>query len=141
MKPFSDPRIKESKPFVQDTANAAQYFRQEFEYTTSPYLTKLDLDGGLKDVTIIDVRSAEDLKKGHIPGAINVPFENHSRFEGDETEFPELRKDGYNYIYAYSLLCMLSQKAAIKFASLGYPVKVMTGGFDSWVEWGYPIKF
>jgi rhodanese-related sulfurtransferase len=37
-------------------------------------------------------------------------------------------------------LCNLAQKAAKKFASLGYPVKEMAGGFTEWEKKKYPIE-
>ncbi len=95
---------------------------------------------GKQRITIVDVRSADEYAKGHIPGAINIPYEKHESFEGSETEFPELRKDGYNYVYCYQLLCNLGQKAAKKFASLGYPVKEIVGGFEEWKAGKHPIE-
>ena len=94
----------------------------------------------MTNVNIIDVRSAEAYKKGHIPGAINLPYEQYSSFEGNETAFPGLRKDGFNYVYCYQLLCNLGQKAAKKFASLDYPVKEVVGGMQSWKDAQYPIE-
>ena len=58
----------------------------------------------------------------------------------DVTEFPGLRKDGYNFVYGYSAVCLLPQIAGQKFASLGYPVKAMSGGFNAWKEYEYPIE-
>lgn len=125
---------------LQDSKKAVEFFEQELEFVTNPHGVKSVVDEKVKNVTIVDVRSAEEFAKGHIPGAINVPPEKHAAFEGNETEFPELRKDGYNYVYCYQLLCNLSQKAAKKFASLGYPVKEMVGGFEEWKEHKYPIE-
>jgi len=61
-----------------------------------------------------------------------MPFDKYNSFDGNETDFPQLRKDGYNFIYCYEEECNLAYKAARKFASLGYPVKVIKGGFESW---------
>ena len=97
------------------------------------------VDGQVKNVTIVDVRSAKSFKEGHIPGAINLPEEEHNSFKGNETEFPELRKDGYNYVYCYHANCNLAQVAAKKFASLGYPVKEIIGGFAGWKK-NYPVE-
>ena len=126
-------------PF-QDSAKAVEYFENELNFTTNPYGTKKVVEGEIKDVTIVDVRDAKEFAKGHIPGAINIPFDKHQSFEGPETEFPGLRKDGFNYVYCYELLCNLAQKAAKKFASLGYPVKEIVGGFEEWKEHKYPIE-
>ncbi len=119
---------------IQDTATAEQYFKHELEFKTNPYGVRQVVDGKVKNVTIVDVRSAKSYKEGHVPGAINIPEEKYSTFEGNETEFPGLRKDGYNYVYCYSATCNLAQKAAKKFASLGYPVKEMVGGYHTYKE-------
>ncbi len=123
---------------IQNTAAAVKYFEDEMNFTTNPGGAKAAI--GSKDITIVDVRREADFKAGHIPGAINLPFDKWDRFEGNQTEFPGLRKDGYNYVYCYELLCNLGQKAAKKFASLGYPAKEMKGGFQSWKDHKYQIE-
>lgn len=64
------------------------------------------------DGVIIDLRKKEDFDRGHIPGAINMPFDKFDGFEGEQIEFPGLSKTKINYLYCYELLCNLSQKAA-----------------------------
>ena len=125
---------------IQDSQKAVEFFEQELEFKTNPHGVKAVIDGKVNNITIVDVRSAAEFAKGHIPGAINIPPEKHAAFKGNETEFLELRKDGYNYVYCYQLLCNLGQMAAKKFASLGYPVKEMVGGFEEWKEHKYPIE-
>lgn len=129
-----------SQDSLQDSAKAVEYFENELNFKTNPHGVKSVVEGKTKNVTIVDVRSAKDFAEGHIPGAINVPFEKYNGFDGPETDFPGLRKDGFNYIYCYAHLCNLSQKAAKKFASLGYPVKEIAGGFDAWKDHKYPIE-
>lgn len=125
---------------LQNTQQAVDYFNHELAFKTNPHGVKAVLEGKEKNVIIVDVRSAKDYAKGHIPGAINIPWEAHAGFDGNETEFPELSKDKYAYVYCYQLLCNLGQKAAKKFASLGYPVKEIVGGFDEWKKEGNPIE-
>lgn len=125
----------ETKPPVQDTAKAAEYFDYVIEVTTNPFQTKKVVDGEVKNVTIVDLRSPEDFKKGHIPGAINI-----ANIKEDDIDFPGLRKDGYNYLYGYTEACMLPQINGKRFAKLGYPVKAMKGGFQVWKEYKYPVE-
>lgn len=125
---------------IQNTQKAVEFFDHELNYKTNPYGTSKVVSGEVKNVTIVDVRTAEDFAKGHIPGAINIPYDKYSNFEGKEKEYPGLRKDGYNYIYCYQLLCNLGQKAAKRFAAAGYPVKEIVGGYKSWEEAGYAIE-
>lgn len=125
---------------VQDSKEAVKFFESKLDLETNPYGVNAVIQGKAKNFTIVDVRSAKDFAEGHIPGAINIPGDEHQWFTGSEKAFSQLRKDGYNYIYCYKHLCNLAQKAAKKFASLGYPVKEMVGGFYSWKEDGYPIE-
>lgn len=127
-----------NKP-LQDSKDAIHFFEEEMRYITVPYAVKRAIDEK-EPITIIDVRSAKDYAAGHIPGAINIPYEKYNSFRGKETNFPGLSKDRYNYIYCYELLCHLAKDAAIKFASLGYPVKEMAGGFKAWQDKGLPVE-
>lgn len=124
----------------QDTKRAAQYFEDELNFKTNPHFINKVIKDKLPNITIVDVRSADDFAKGHIPGAINLPDEKYNYFNGSETEFPGLRKDGFNLVYCYTKTCNLAQKAAKKFASLGYPVKEIVGGYELWAEGKNPIE-
>lgn len=123
----------------QDSQKAVEYFTNEMTFTTNPHGVMAAIMSGMNNFTVIDVRARKAYEAGHIPGAINLPVDEYN-FDGDETNFPGLRTDGYNYVYCYALLCDLSQRAAKKFASLGYPVKEMKGGFEGWQEHHYPIE-
>lgn len=124
---------------IQNTKKAERYFKDELAYTSTPYEVKWITDKK-EHIVIVDVRSEKDYNAGHIPGAINIPHEKWNMFNGPETEFPGLIKDGFNYVYCYALLCDLSKKAAQKFASAGYPVKEIKGGFAAWKESKYTIE-
>lgn len=125
---------------LQDSPKAYEFFENELNFKTNPHGVNATLQEKRKDIVIVDVRSAKDFSQGHIPGAINLPFDKYGNFAGAETEFPGLRKDGFNYVYCYTLLCNLGQRAAKKFASLGYPVKEIVGGFEEWKKGEYPIE-
>ncbi len=137
---FSAGQNKGAGSSIQDSKKAVEFFEQELNFKTNPYGINRLISEKAKNITIVDVRTAADYAAGHIPGAINIPYEKYSGFDGQEKEFPGLRKDGYNYVYCYQHLCNLGQKAAKKFASVGYPVKEIVGGYNSWVEEGYPVE-
>lgn len=124
---------------TQDTQAAVKYFQDELNFTANPFSVK-QVSEGKTDGVIIDLRKKEDFDKGHIPGAINIPFDKYDGFEGQQVEFPELSKTKINYLYCYELLCDLSLKAAKKFASLGYPVKELKGGFKAWQDHDFKIE-
>ncbi|NRB11091.1 MAG: rhodanese-like domain-containing protein [Rickettsiaceae bacterium] len=135
----------ESNNKIQDTNAAMKFFEDQLNFTAGPGSVKKVVQGKAEGV-IIDLRKREHFAQGHIPGAINLPFDEWEGFEGQHTKFPGLSKDKINYVYCYELLCNLSQKAAKKFASLKYPVKEMKGGFETWKKHNkehpnnYPIE-
>ncbi len=124
---------------VQDTTAAVKYFENELNFTANPGTVRKISEGKL-DGIIVDLRRKKHFDKGHIPGAINLPFDKYDGFEGSQSEFPGLSKNKINYLYCYELLCSLSQKAAKKFAIFGYPVKEVKGGFKAWKDHAYPIE-
>lgn len=111
---------------LPDAAKARAFFEDKVNYTTGP----VEVDRMLKEhqnINVIDVRAEEDYAKGHIPGALNLPKEKWSTAEG-------LSRDRTNIVYCYSQVCHLAAKAALEFASKGYPVMELDGGFDEWKE-------
>ncbi len=114
-----------------DPARAKHYFEAKMAFTTGPVELNRMIEKG--EVTVIDVRASEDYKKGHLPGAINIPKTEWDRPQG-------LTKDKTNVLYCYSQVCHLAATAALKFAQIGYPVMELEGGFDEWQGHGLKIE-
>lgn len=117
---------------IPDPAKAKAFFEDKVMFTTGP----VELDRMLKEhqsINVIDVRAEEDYRKGHIPGAINLPQPKWHTAEG-------LGRDKANIVYCYSQVCHLAAKAALEFASNGYPVMELDGGFDEWKEHDLEIE-
>ncbi len=108
-----------------DPAQAKQFFADKLAFTTGPVELARNLKRG--DIVVIDVREAEDYRKGHIPGAVNLPHAKWSSLDG-------LRKDALNVLYCYTQQCHLAATAAVEFAAKGYSVMEMDGGFAAWKE-------
>ena len=75
---------------------------------------------------ILDVRTPEEFKEKHIPGAINVANEAIG-----ESEIPEL-PDKSQLILVYCRSGRRSKEAAEKLAKLGYTNVVEFGGIIDW---------
>lgn len=114
-----------------DPAKARAYFEERMAFTVTP----LDLDAQLDDgeVNVIDVRSADDYDRGHIPGAVNLPRERWGARDC-------LMQDKVNVIYGYSQTCRLAAAAAFEFAGAGFSVVELTGGFAAWKGPGLRIE-
>jgi rhodanese-related sulfurtransferase len=111
---------------VHDPVRARAYFEDKLAFTTGP----VELDRMLKsgeNITVVDVRDAEDFAKGHIPGAINL-------LQGQWEASQGLSKDKTNIVYCYTQTCHLAAKACAVFAGRGYPVMELEGGFAAWKD-------
>ena len=112
---------------VHDPAKALAYFEDKLAFTTGPVELDRWIKTGEDNLIVIDVREAEDYAKGHVPGALNIPKDQWDRAEG-------LAKDKTNVVYCYSQQCHLAANACVQFASRGFPVMELEGGFETWKE-------
>jgi rhodanese-related sulfurtransferase len=123
---------KTTKKLKSNAAKAKQFFADKMAFTTGPVEVSHQIEQG-DDIAIIDVREAKDFNKGHVPGAISLPQKEWSTCAG-------LRRDTMNLIYCYAQNCHLGAHAAMLFATKGYSVMEMDGGFESWKEHGLKIE-
>ena len=121
-----------TKMMISDPQKAKEYFEAKMAFTTGPVELERMMKQG-ESINIVDVRAAEDYAEGHIPGAVNLPKDKWHTLEG-------LRKDKTNVLYCYSQVCHLAATAAVEFASKGYPVMEMDGGFRAWKEHDMEIE-
>ncbi|MBO8159220.1 rhodanese-like domain-containing protein [Thermosyntropha sp.] len=90
------------------------------------------IDAG-QDMMIVDIRSPEDYAKGHIKGAINIPFKEVNK------HFDEFPKDKPVYIYCYTGQTAGQTVAVLKV--LGVDAYSVKSGFDlGWVPAGLPVE-
>jgi len=115
-----------------DTRKQVEYFDSKIEFSTGPIELKSLIDKK-EDINIVDVRQQEDYKKGHIPGAINLPKDRWDTLEG-------LNKDKTNIVYCYDQQCHLAANACKHFAENGYPVMELEGGFGAWRDHSLPVE-
>ena len=78
------------------------------------------------DYIILDVRTPEEYKEKHIPGAINIP--NETIGSAEPVELP----DKEQMIMVYCRSGNRSKQAAKKLANLGYTNIVEFGGIIDW---------
>ena len=81
---------------------------------------------------VIDVRSAEEYKAGHIQGAKLMPL------HGLADHLADIPKDKQVYVYCHS--GNRSARAAKLLAGHGYArIENMLGGIEAWKAAGYPV--
>lgn len=90
-----------------------------------------------EDYTILSVRQAEDYAKGHIAGAINIPFA-----KGMQAQFKEIPTDKPVVVYCYTGQTSSQTMAILRM--LGYEAYSLAGGMGKeggagWLGGGYPV--
>ena len=115
-------------------AQLAKYFQAKLAAELGPHNVKRLLEMNSTEVVIVDVRSKEGYREGHLPGALNIPFEElPSRMKA-------LPKNKDIITYCWDVTCILSTKAAFILAKHGYRAKEMLGGMEAWQKAGFSIE-
>ena len=97
---------------------------------------KSRLDAGAP-VYVVEVLQPKEFAKGHIPGAINIPFtkmtsEARKRFSPQDEIV----------LYCHDPQCQASTRAAEKLEKLGYTnLYEYDGGKEDWKAAGYPFEY
>ena len=113
------------------------YFTTETATLVSPHTMRLRMDSGEVDFVLIDVRATADYERGHIKGAINIPFDGSQeaidKFR-QALEDGKKERRGYAIIYCYSYACMLGRKTGQELAKHGISVKELSVGYNDWEQ-------
>jgi rhodanese-related sulfurtransferase len=91
-----------------------------------------------KAATIIDAREPSEYAQGHIPGAVNLPFDQVAT---DTERLEKFDAQGKPIIiYCGGGTCEVSMNLAFSMVSAGQKkVLVYMGGWPDWASSGYPI--
>ena len=88
-----------------------------------PTITSKELQNKLgRRPIILDVRSAEEYRAGHIASAMNVPLHKIATYQKQQTE----------QVYLICQSGLRSKKAAKLLKNKGYDVVNVRGGMNSW---------
>ena len=111
---------------------ALAHFEARLAYEADCWDTHEALRTGNQDFVLLDVRSPALYEKSHIPGAINLP---HGKII--KRKMAEFREDRLFVVYCAGPHCNGANKAAIRLARLGLPVKELIGGMTGWADEGF----
>ncbi|MBP5076872.1 rhodanese-like domain-containing protein [Pseudomonas chlororaphis] len=92
-------------------------------------------EAGEVDFVLLDVRGPLAFERGHVPGAINLP----GRLI-DAERLAGYSRDTLFVVYCAGPHCNGANKAAVRLAALGYPVKEMIGGVTGWLDEGFKLS-
>ena len=123
-----------SRPSAADSTRALKHFESLLEFETDCWDVHHAITNNRKDFVLLDVRGEELFAKGHIEGAVSLP---HTRIHEDTLK--EYPLDTLFVVYCAGPHCNGTEKAAIRLAKLGRPVKKMIGGVTGWLDEGFSL--
>ena len=98
-------------------------------------ISREDLFSRLKAglVTVLDVRPADEFERGHVPGAVNIPFGQL------EKRLSELPTDREIVAYCRGPYCVLSFEAVASLRAQGFRAHRLEDGYPEWKAAGFPV--
>ena len=123
-----------SRPPAADSARALKHFESRLEFETDCWDVHHAMANHRKDFVLLDVRGEEQYAQGHIEGAVSLP---HPRINQDTLK--DYPADTLFVVYCAGPHCNGTEKAAIRLARLGRPVKKMIGGVTGWLDEGFTL--
>ncbi|MDH2430635.1 rhodanese-like domain-containing protein [Sphaerisporangium sp. TRM90804] len=116
-------------------ARAAAHFAGRLSFETDVSDVHADLEAGVTGLVVVDSRGGQAWEQGHLPGAVHLPTAEIA------ARAAELIPAGAVVVtYCWGPGCNGATRAALEFATLGYRVKEMIGGFEYWVREGLPVR-
>ncbi len=115
-------------------ARALAHFEGLLTFETDCWDVNAALSGGHQGFVVLDVRSPQLFASGHVPGAVSLP---HGRI--DERNLAPYPADVLFVVYCAGPHCNGADRAAIRVARLGRPVKKMVGGVTGWLDEGLAL--
>jgi rhodanese-related sulfurtransferase len=117
------------------SAIALMHFSNRLTFETDCSDVYGSQQSGDVDFVLMDVRGPLAFERGHVPGAINLP----GRLLTAET-LAGYATSTLFVVYCAGPHCNGANKAAVKLAALGYPVKEMIGGVTGWLDEGFELS-
>jgi rhodanese-related sulfurtransferase len=132
------PQLTTTNPVTEVPAASSAVARAHFEALLSLETDCWDVHEAMAQPSCgfvaLDVRSPELFATGHVPGAVNLP---HRRInQRNLAQYPD---DTFFVVYCAGPHCNGADKAAVRLASFGRPVKKMVGGVEGWKDEGFPL--
>lgn len=124
-----------SRPPAAVPEKAIKHFERLLEFETDCWDVHHAITNDRMDFILLDVRAENLFSEGHIKGAISLP---HTRI--NEESVKNYPPGSLFVVYCAGPHCNGADKAAIRLAKLGKPVKKMIGGITGWLDEGFSLK-
>jgi len=113
---------------------ATAHFDRLLRVETDCWDVHESLKAGEPGFVLLDVRSPALFAAGHVERAVNLP---HGKInERNLSQYPAATRF---VVYCSGPHCNGADKAALRLARLGRPVKKMIGGVTGWKDEGFPL--
>ena len=117
-----------------DPETARAHFESLFRFETDCWDVHASLAGADPEFVLLDVRSPQMFAAGHVPGAVNLP---HGKI--NDRNLAAYAPDTLFVDYCGGPHCNGADRAALRLARLGRPVKKMIGGIEGWKDEGFSL--
>ena len=124
-----------SRPQAADPARALAHFESLLAFETDCWDVHHAIVNNRKDFVLLDVRGEQLYRDGHIESAISMP---HARINA--AGLKDYPIETLFVVYCAGPHCNATEKAAIRWAKLGRPVKKMIGGITGWLDEGFTLQ-
>ena len=115
--------------------DAARHFASRLALETDCWDVSQALKNRRTGFVVLDVRAPHHYAVGHVPGAINLP---HGRIV--ERNLESYPTGTLFVVYCDGPHCNGADRAALRLARLGRPVKKMIGGIEGWKDEGLGLE-
>jgi rhodanese-related sulfurtransferase len=113
---------------------ATAHFDRLLRVETDCWDVHESLKAGELGFVLLDVRSPAMFAAGHVERAVNLP---HGKInERNLADYPAATRF---VVYCGGPHCNGADRAALRLARLGRPVKKMIGGVEGWMDEGFPL--
>ena len=116
-------------------ADAVRHFEAQLAYETDCWDVNAALERREANFVVLDVRSPASFAAGHVAGAVHLP---HGRIT--ERNLGTYPRETVFVVYCSGPHCNGADRAALRLARLGRPVKKMIGGIEGWKDEGLGLK-
>ncbi len=124
-----------SRPAAALSERALRHFESLLEFETDCWDVHHATSNDKKDFVLLDVRAQSLYDEGHVTGALCLP---HSKM--NQRSLADYPVETLFVVYCAGPHCNGADKAAVKLARLGRPVKKMIGGVCGWIDEGFELQ-
>lgn len=118
-----------------NSAQAVAYFGARLRFETDVTDVHADLEAATEGLVVVDARGTAAWERGHLPGAVHLPT---AEIPARAAQVVPARAVVVTYCWGPG--CNGATRAALAFATLGYQVKEMLGGYEYWVREGLAVQ-